>query len=143
VLKVILNRVLFLNINMMRYREIASKLFYNIGVLSLFLFLVLLTYVLYESLNSDELTLFFIVLGLITITILMTLFYLNNFIHGKIDLERSVLTFGNLLMQNEVPLKVVEYVGRIFVYSSAHKIKIAGKIYYYISIESGMADNFK
>ena len=146
-LKAILNRDLCSNYNIklfkkMKYKEVASKVFYILMVVMIFFILCFLTFLLYKSLHSKERAVFYIVIGLISIVMLQIFLFFGKFIYAKIDLERRVFIFGNLLMQNETLLNKVEYVGGVLAYSGAHKIKIEGKVHYYISMESNTAKNF-
>jgi hypothetical protein len=127
----------------MRYKEVASKTFYALGAISILIFLIFLTFILYKSLHSDQLTPFILVIALICIAVGMIYVYFKKIIYGKIDTEKQVFVFGNLLMENEVPVKEIEFYGPMSIYTSLIKIKITGHTYYYISTLADCNNYFK
>ncbi|TXH24968.1 MAG: hypothetical protein E6Q96_09675 [Cyclobacteriaceae bacterium] len=127
----------------MRYQELASKLMYYIGILIFVFGISFFTFLLYKATLLPDETLFFFLVPLTSIVGAVLVFFINKVIHVRLDVQRSVILFGTLLMSNEIPIEQVKLMKKYrFIGNRMVKLKIGQKSFYYLEQEADSESYF-
>lgn len=127
----------------MRYKDISSKLMYYIGILILVFGISFFTFLLYKATLLPDETLFFFLVPLTSIVGAVLVFFINKVIHVRLDVQRSVILFGTLLMSNEIPIEQVKFMKKYrFFGNRMVKLRIDQKSFYYLEQEADSESYF-
>lgn len=111
---------------------LSSRTNYFIVLVSLILFLIGLTYLLYLTMILELMSLFFLVGFIITILILALYFYLNNYVFGYLDLPSRECVFSGFLFNRNVNASEIKFIKKLFVGLKIVKISVENRVCYYI-----------
>lgn len=127
----------------MRYKELASKLMYYIGILILVFGIFFFTFLLYKATLLPDETLFFFLVPLTGIVGAVLVFFINKVIHIRLDVQRNVILFGTLLMSNEMAIEQVKFIKKYrFFGNRMVKLRIGQKSFYYLEQEADSESYF-
>lgn len=121
---------------MMRYKNIAPKFIYVIGLALNILILIFLAFLNTKAIESGEM-IAITLLGFITsFSLLYTVVYVNKCIYLKVDLETSRITYGNIWFTQEATLDSLKALKKIFILGNVYKVNLAEKNFYFIADQS-------
>ena len=84
------------------------------------------------------------ILGVMSgIAVIWWLFFMNKFIHAKIDAANNLFVYGNLFFEREIEIEGVKIVGQFLFYRRIVKVQIGGKKYYVNSINKEIRNYLK
>lgn len=127
----------------MQYKILSPKYVYYLGCAVYLVSVLVLALIYQESMSSVEVSAR-IILGVISTGLFFWfLFYINKFVHAKIDLRNKSLLYGNLFFNQIVSMDEVKVVGKFLYFRRIIRVEIAGKTYYINSLEQGIEELFE
>ncbi|HCW08072.1 MAG TPA: hypothetical protein DGG95_11990 [Cytophagales bacterium] len=115
----------------MRYREIASKFSYYLGVIVGLDFCITVAIALELLLKKpDALALYIVLLILSPISLYIPYETVYKYIYASVDLKNKSLVFGNISFHQEVELKEVKILKKRLLRRNTYKVAIGNRTYY-------------
>ena len=113
----------------MRYKNIAPKYLYYLGLVVNMVLLSIVTMIYSIAINSGQID-FIIIFGIVaSIFLFWVIRFFVKFIHVTIDLEKGRLIFGNIFFKQESNIADISQFEKATLSFGAYKIKISGTKY--------------